>query len=84
MNKSAHGLRKLSATIWAERGATVNELMAMFGWLSPQMAALYTMAADRKRLSLNAHERLSGTPGEHSIPAPSEEVRAPDGKMQPF
>jgi site-specific recombinase XerD len=34
--KAAHGLRKLQATIWAERGATEHELMAMFGWLTPQ------------------------------------------------
>jgi integrase len=76
MDKSAHGLRKLSATIWAERGATVNELMAMFGWLTPQMAALYTKKADRKRLALNAHARLMGTPQEQPMPAPGNPVRA--------
>ena len=58
-DKSAHGLRKLAATVWAERGATEHELMAMFGWLTPGMAALYTRAARRKMLSLNAQDRLS-------------------------
>src|SRR5438034_526076 len=75
-DKSAHGLRKLAATIWAERGATEHELMAMFGWLTPAMAALYTRAARRKLLSLNAHDRLSGTPAERPVPAPDYEVRA--------
>ena len=60
LNKSAHGLRKLSATIWAERGATEMELMSMFGWTTPQMAALYTRTASRKKMSLNAQDRLLG------------------------
>lgn len=36
---SAHGLRKARATVAAERGATVNELDAMFGWRGGKMAA---------------------------------------------
>ena len=39
---SAHGLRKASATIAAESGATESELNAMFGWSGYQMAQLYT------------------------------------------
>ena len=58
ITKSAHGLRKLSATLWAERGATEMELMSMFGWATPQMAALYTRTASRKQMSLNAQDRL--------------------------
>lgn len=61
LDKSAHGVRKLAATIWAERGATEHELMAMFGWMTPAMAAIYTRKAHRKRLALNAHDRLRGT-----------------------
>lgn len=60
-DKSAHGLRKLSATIWADRGATEYELMAMMGWMTAAMAALYTRKANRKHLALNAHDRLRGT-----------------------
>lgn len=78
LDKSAHGLRKLAATLWAERGATEHELMALFGWLTPSMAALYTRKARRKHLALNAHDRLSGTQSEHSIPAPQGKVRASD------
>jgi integrase len=58
LNRSAHGLRKLSATIWAERGATEMELMSMFGWTTPRMASLYTRTASRRHMSLNAQDRL--------------------------
>jgi integrase len=61
-DRSAHGLRKLSATTWAERGASEHELMALFGWLTPSMAALYTRKAERKKLSLNVHDRLAVLP----------------------
>ena len=55
---SAHGLRKAGATRAAENGATERQLMAMFGWSTNKMAALYTRAADRKRLALAAANLL--------------------------
>lgn len=54
---SAHGLRKISATILAEAGATEHQLMATFGWSDSKMAKLYTAAADAKQLIDNAYER---------------------------
>ena len=51
---SAHGLRKASAIIAAESGATESELNAMFGWSGHQMAKLYTKNADRKKLAARA------------------------------
>jgi integrase len=51
---TAHGLRKAGATFAAEHGATEHQLMAMYGWDSPKQAALYTRAADRKRLAADA------------------------------
>ncbi len=51
---TAHGLRKAGATIAAENGATEHQLMAIYGWDSPQQAALYTKTADRKRLIKDA------------------------------
>ena len=54
---SAHGLRKAGATRAAERGATERQLMAIFGWASPRMAAIYTRTADRKRLAKDAARR---------------------------
>jgi integrase len=69
---SAHGVRKIAATRAADEGATEAELMAIFGWTDPKMAAHYTRTANRKRLAAQAMEKLSRT----SIPAPSYPVRA--------
>ena len=54
---SGHGLRKASATIAAESGATEAELNAMFGWNGHRMAQLYTRKADRKRLAARAMQK---------------------------
>jgi integrase len=51
---TAHGLRKAGATFAAEQGATEHQLMAIYGWDSPKQAALYTKAANRKRLTADA------------------------------
>ena len=51
---SAHGLRKLAATIAANNGATAHQLMAMFGWLTLKQAEHYTRRADQKRLAEDA------------------------------
>src|SRR5262249_46419887 len=68
---SAHGLRKAGATRAAERGATERQLMAIFGWSSPRMAAIYTRAADRKRLAKDAAPLLLAH-SENETPAPAE------------
>lgn len=59
VTKSAHGLRKLSATMSAEAGATTNELMAQYGWVTTQQAELYTRGADRKAMGITASRRIS-------------------------
>jgi hypothetical protein len=56
----AHGCRKIAATRAAEAGATVAQLNAIFGWKGTAMASLYTEAADRKRLALEAMEKVQG------------------------
>lgn len=56
---SAHGLRKARATTAAERGATVNELDAMFGWRGGKMAAHYTQNADRAKLAISAAKKIA-------------------------
>ncbi len=48
---SSHGLRKASATLAAENGATERQLMAMFGWRTSKMAEHYTRRAEQKRLA---------------------------------
>ena len=53
-NCSAHGLRKAGATIAAENGATVHQLMALFDWQNIAQASVYTAQADRKRLASEA------------------------------
>jgi len=48
---SAHGIRKASASILAERGATAKQLMAVFGWSKLETAEHYTKKADERRLA---------------------------------
>jgi len=66
--KAAHGLRKVAATRCAENGATVHQMMALFGWLTEKEAILYTKKANRKRLAREAMHTLN-KPAE---PAPSQ------------
>jgi integrase len=56
--RSAHGLRKAAATRAADNGATEAQLEAIFGWTGGRMAAHYTRAANRKRLSLRSMHLL--------------------------
>jgi hypothetical protein len=49
-----HGLRKASAKMHADRGATTHMLMAWHGWLSIGEAERYTRGADRRLLSAAA------------------------------
>jgi hypothetical protein len=69
IEKSAHGVRKIAATIAAENGATEAELDALFGWTGGRMAAHYTRGANRARLAAGAVEKLK------SIPSPLAKVR---------
>jgi integrase len=80
---SAHGVRKIAATRAANRGATVAQLEAIFGWSGGTMASLYTRSADRERLAIEAMHKLDH-PNEKrkSIPAPKGKVRAPGPKRK--
>lgn len=57
---TAHGLRKAGATMAAENGATLHQLMAIFGWASAKQALVYTRRADAKRLARDAMKLLAG------------------------
>jgi integrase len=70
VKKSAHGVRKIAATIAAENGATESELDALFGWTGGRMAAHYTKTANRAKLAKQSAEKLK------SIPSPLAKVRA--------
>ncbi|MFC0246446.1 tyrosine-type recombinase/integrase [Falsochrobactrum ovis] len=52
VTKSAHGLRKLSATMAAEGGAASHHLLAQYGWTSIATAEIYTKGVDRRRLGI--------------------------------
>jgi integrase len=78
---SAHGVRKIAATRAANAGATVAQLEAIFGWSGGRMASLYTRSADRERLAKEAMHKLANEK-RTSIPAPSHQVRAPNGKTK--
>jgi len=70
----AHGVRKIAATRAANAGATVAQLETIFGWSGARMAALYTRAADRRRLAIEGTHKL-GNYERTSIVAPSHPVR---------
>ena len=75
IKKSAHGVRKIAATIAAENGATEKELDALFGWVDGgRTSAIYTRDANRARLAMQAIHKLNenGT----SPPSPEVTVRA--------
>jgi hypothetical protein len=55
----ADGLRKAGATLAAENGATVDQLMVIFDWDTPAQAKTYPDAADRKRLAAEAMPLLA-------------------------
>jgi integrase len=59
---TAHGLRKASATIAANNGATSRQLMSMFGWDTLKEAERYTRAADQARLAESAMHLLEIEP----------------------
>ena len=58
VKKSAHGLRKLAATMDADAGYSDRELEAKYAWTGGFMASLYTRTANRKRLAQAAARRL--------------------------
>ena len=57
--KSAHGLRKLLASMVAEGGGSEMELQALFGWVTGQQSQLYTKSANRRRLALQAAMKVT-------------------------
>ena len=80
VRSSAHGVRKIAATRAANAGATVAQLEAIFGWQGGAMASLYTRAADRRRLALEAMHKLSGNDLATAIPSPLHQVGAGERK----
>jgi hypothetical protein len=55
---TAHGLKKVAATICAEAGATDRMMMALFDWKTEKMANIYTAKANRAKLDADAGRLL--------------------------
>lgn len=81
LTKSAHGLRKLSATLAAEGGAASKQLMAQYGWSNFKQAETYTQTADRKRMGVDASRIVAGQI-ENTFPRTSNPVRDMEKKEQ--
>lgn len=71
VTKSAHGLRKLSATLAAEGGAATHQLLAQYGWSNIATAEIYTKGVDRKRLGIEASRIVADQIGNIKIPHPN-------------
>jgi integrase len=68
VTKSAHGLRKLSATLAAEGGAATHQLLAQYGWTNIATAEIYTRGVDRKRLGIEASRIVADQIGNIKTP----------------
>lgn len=75
---TAHGLRKAGATILAENGATVPQLMAIYDWRTPGQAEVYIRKANRKKLAGDAMPLLTVGPLDQSKNSKSVSPANPD------
>ncbi|MDF8358993.1 tyrosine-type recombinase/integrase [Ensifer adhaerens] len=80
---SSHGLRKASATLLAEAGATEHQLMAIFGWSDSKTAQHYTKAAQSKKVIDAGFERRKNYLARRNVPlserrSPGETKRGKD------
>lgn len=71
---SAHGLRKASASILAEAGASEAQLMAIFGWTDGKMAQHYTKAAQSKRMIDAGFARRKSYLAEANVPLSAKNI----------
>jgi len=78
---SSHGLRKASATILAEAGATEHQLMAIFGWSDSKMAQHYTKSAQSKLIIDAGFERRETYLADKNVPL-SERRKASETKRR--
>jgi integrase len=56
---SAHGIRKLAATTVAEAGGSEMQMQSLFGWQTNAQSAVYTKAARRKALAIEAAHKMN-------------------------
>lgn len=72
---TAHGLKKIAATIVAELGATNRQMMALFDWETERMATVYTDKANKAKMAADA-ARLLGQFSWGSTPPEGEQNAA--------
>lgn len=82
IRKSAHGIRKLSATMDAEVGYSERELEAKYGWTGGFMASLYTKSANRKRMVVEAARRSGVLPAMQAV-LPEKSASEHSGLQEP-
>ncbi len=58
----AHGWRKTKATLFAESGATVFQMMPSMGWTDPRQAQVYTRKADAEKLARQTKDMINMNP----------------------
>jgi integrase len=64
---TAHGLKKVAATICANMGASDRMLMALFDWRSEKLANTYTATANRTKLAAEAAKLLGAFSWDENI-----------------
>jgi integrase len=60
---TAHGLRRAGATFAAENGATVSQLMAIFGWATAKQAVHYVEEANQPKIAGSAMHLIVANDG---------------------
>ena len=60
---TAHGLRRAGATFAAENGATVPQLMAIFGWATAKQAVHYVDEANQPKIAGSAMHLIIANDG---------------------
>jgi hypothetical protein len=60
---TAHGLRRAGATFAAENGATVSQLMAIFGWATAKQAVHYVEEANQPKIASSAMHLIVANDG---------------------
>lgn len=65
--RASHALRKIAATRLAEARCSENELMLVFVWKDPKIAAHDVRKADGKKLSPPAFEKPSVAKNSHTL-----------------
>jgi integrase len=76
---SAHGMRKAAACAAAEGGASEMQMMAIFGWKTPDMARVYTRKANRGEMAAQSMHLLAKRQNEEQTNVSHRDIANVDG-----